>query len=64
MIAPVTVYWLALWLGLYLIGRRDPRNPRLLLTGTGLLADAFAVACNLLADAAPPELTVVLARVG
>jgi hypothetical protein len=61
--ALVTVYGLALWLGLYLIGR-DPRSPRLLLTGTGLLAYAFAVACNLLADAASPELAVALARVG
>ena len=62
-IALATVYALALWLGLYLIGR-DPRSPRLLLAGSGLLAYAFAVACNLLADAASPELAVVLTRVG
>ena len=63
MITLVIVYGLAFWLGLYLIGR-DPRSSRLLLTGTGLLAYAFAVACNLLADAASPELMVMLTRVG
>lgn len=43
---------------------RDPRSPRLFWTGTGLLAYGFAVACNLLADAALYELAVALARVG
>ena len=61
--ALVMVYGLALWSGLYLIGR-DPRSSRLLLTGLGLLTYAFAVACDLLADAASPGLAVALARVG
>ncbi|MGF1470470.1 MAG: hypothetical protein ACFB50_01860 [Rubrobacteraceae bacterium] len=43
----VLVYGLALWLGLYLIGR-DPRSPRLLLTGLGLVSYALAVAGKLL----------------
>jgi hypothetical protein len=61
--ALVTVYGLALWSGLYLIGR-DPRSSRLLLTGLGFLTYAFAVACDLLADDASPGLAVALARVG
>ena len=52
----IAVYVLALWLGLYLIGR-DPRSPRLLLTGLGLLAYALAVAGNLLTVLAPTEST-------
>ena len=44
--ATALVYGLALWLGLYPIGR-DPRAPRLLLTGSGLLAYALALACDL-----------------
>ena len=61
--ALITVYGLALWSGLYLIGR-DPRSSRLLLTGLGFLTYAFAVACDLLADDASPGLAVALARVG
>ena len=57
----VLVYGLAFWLGLYLIGR-DPRSPRLLLTGFGLVAYALAVACDLLIDGAPQQLTPALAR--
>ena len=52
--ATALVYGLALWLGLYLIGR-DPRSPRLLLTGAGLLAYALALACDLLLAGAAPE---------
>ena len=48
----VLVYGLALWLGLYLIGR-DPRSPRLLLTGLGLVAYALAVAGDLLDGVSP-----------
>ena len=43
-------YAFALWLGLYLVGR-DPRSPRLLLTGCGLVAYALALACDLLVAA-------------
>lgn len=50
----VFVYGLALWLGLYVIGR-DPRSLRLLLTGFGLLAYALAVAANLLLEASTEE---------
>jgi hypothetical protein len=59
--ATVLVFGLALWLGLYLIGR-DPRAPRLLLTGSGLLAYALAVACDLLSGAAPEGVGFVLER--
>ena len=59
--ATALVYGLALWLGLYLIGR-DPRAPRLLLTGSGLLAYALALACDLLSGAVPEGLGFVLAR--
>ena len=45
----VVVYGLALWLGLYLIGR-DASSPRLLWTGLGLIAYALAVAGGLLLD--------------
>ncbi len=46
----VLVYGFAFWLGLYLIGR-DPRSPRLLLAGSGLVAYALALACDLLSVA-------------
>lgn len=59
--ATALVYGLALWLGLYLIGR-DPRAPRLLLTGSGLLAYALALACDLLLGAAPEGVGFVLER--
>ncbi len=56
------VYGFALWLGLYLIAR-DPRSPRLLLTGLGLVAYAAALAGDLLAGAATaPGLGSALAR--
>lgn len=58
----VFVYGLALWLGLYLIGR-DPRNPRLLLTGLGLIAYAVAVAGYLLAGVAPAPLPTVIEQI-
>ena len=50
----VLVYGLALWLGIYLIGR-DPGSPRLLWTGMGLIAYALAVAGDLLFDVAPRD---------
>ena len=59
--ATVLVYGLALWLGLYLIGR-DPRAHRLLLTGSGLIAYALALACDLLSGAAPEDVGFVLER--
>ena len=59
--ATVLVYGLALWLGLYLIGR-NPRAPRLLLTGSGLLAYALALACDLLSGAAQEDVGFVLER--
>jgi len=59
--ATVLVYGFALWLGLYLIGR-DPRAPRLLLTGSGLLAYALALACDLLSGAALEGVGFVLER--
>ena len=59
MTAAVFAYGVALWLGLYLI-RRDPRSPRLLLTGLGLLSYALAVACYLISVAMtdPPSILV------
>lgn len=54
----VFVYGVALWLGLYLLGR-DPRSPRLLLTGLGLVAYALAVACELLAGIGLPGLAAL-----
>ena len=58
----VFVYGFACWLGMYLIGR-DPRSPRLRLTGAGLVAYALALASDLLAEAAAPDLARALARV-
>ncbi len=57
----VCVYAFALWLGLYLIAR-DPRSPRLVLTGAGLAAYALALACVLLNDNAPPPLDLLISR--
>ncbi|MGB3682089.1 MAG: hypothetical protein WA990_06335 [Rubrobacteraceae bacterium] len=48
-ISSIFVYGAALWLGFYLIGR-DPRSPRLVLTGLGLIAYALAVASDLLGN--------------
>ncbi|MDP9371815.1 MAG: hypothetical protein M3Q65_05055, partial [Chloroflexota bacterium] len=45
----IVLYGFALWLGLYLIGR-DPRGPRLRLTGLGLVAYALALACDILGN--------------
>jgi hypothetical protein len=59
--ATALVYGLALWPGLYLIGR-DPRSPRLLLTGLGLLTYALALACDLLTGAAMEGVKFVLER--
>jgi hypothetical protein len=58
----VVVYAFAVWLGLYLCGR-DPRSPRLLLTGLGLLAYALALACDLVASVAGLALALALERV-
>ncbi|MGB3634932.1 MAG: hypothetical protein WA982_12885, partial [Rubrobacteraceae bacterium] len=58
----VFVYGLALWLGLYLIGR-DPRNPKLCLTGLGLMAYAVAVAGDLLAIVVPVSLSAIIEQV-
>ena len=57
-ISSVFVYGVALWLGLYLLGR-DPRSPRLALTGFGLIAYALAVACNLLGNVGLPGIAAV-----
>ena len=57
----IFVYGLAIWLGLYLIGR-DPRSARLLLTGSGLLAYALALACDPLSGLAPEGFGLVLER--
>ena len=59
--ATLLTYGLALWLGLYLIGR-DPRAPRLLLTGSGLLAYALVLAYDLLSATAPEDAGFVLER--
>ena len=52
LIAFIFAYSAALWLGLYLLSR-DPRSPRLALTGLGLIAYALAVATDLLGNATP-----------
>ena len=53
---------LALWLGLYLIGR-DPANPRLRFAGLGLVAYALGLAGGILAAAGPaPPLAATVAR--
>lgn len=54
----VLVYGLALWLGLYLIGR-DPGSPRLLLTGLGLVAYSLAVSGDLLSGISPRDASTV-----
>ncbi len=51
-LAAIFAYGLALWLGLYSICR-NPRSPRLLLTGLGLVAYSLALACDLAATFAP-----------
>ncbi len=58
----VLVYGLALWLGLYLIGR-DPRSPRLLFTGLGLIAYALAVAGDLLFSLASKDLLNIVEQI-
>ncbi|HYN86963.1 MAG TPA: hypothetical protein VER55_00465, partial [Ardenticatenaceae bacterium] len=58
----VLVFGVALWLGLYLIGR-DPRSPRLLLTGLGLGSYALGLGLDVLQSASPPlALAPLLAR--
>ena len=59
----VVIYGLALWLGLYLIGR-DPRSPRLLLTGLGLVSYALAIAGGVLENATPEKLSLFIERSG
>lgn len=54
----VFAYGVALWLGLYLIGK-DPRSPRLALTGLGAIAYSLAIACGLLESIALPGLAAV-----
>lgn len=56
------VYGLALWLGLYLLGR-EPATTRPRLAGLGLMTYALAVALDILVAAAPaPALAAALAR--
>ena len=57
----VFVYGLALWLGLYLIGR-DSRSPRLLFTGLGLISYALAVAGELLVGVSSSQTASFLSR--
>lgn len=58
----ILTYSLALWLGLYLIGR-DPANARLRLAGLGLVAYAVSLGSDLLAGQAPsPALASLLLR--
>lgn len=52
LIAFIFAYSAALWLGLYLLSR-DPRSPRLALTGLGSIAYALAVATDLLGNVTP-----------
>ncbi len=54
----IFAYGVALWLGLYLIGK-DPRSPRLALTGLGSIAYSLAVACALLESIVLPGLAAV-----
>ncbi|MCB0172207.1 MAG: hypothetical protein KDJ97_16790 [Anaerolineae bacterium] len=51
----IMTYVLALWLGLYLIGR-DPAKPQLLYAGLGLAAYAVSLAAMTLAAASPSAL--------
>lgn len=57
-ISSIFVYGVALWLGLYLLGR-DLRSPQLALTGSGLIAYALAVASDLLGNTVLPSLSSV-----
>ena len=52
LILEIVTYILALWLGLYLLGR-DPTKPQLRYAGLGLTVYAFSVAAMTLASAAP-----------
>lgn len=56
------VYVLALWLGLYLVGR-EPGSFRLLFTGLGLITYALAIAAELLGSFASQEFSLLLARI-
>ncbi|CAN5595102.1 hypothetical protein BH24ACT21_BH24ACT21_09890 [soil metagenome] len=58
----VLVYGLALWLGIYLIGR-DPRSPRLFWTGMGLIAYALAVAGDLLFGVVSKDLSNIAEQI-
>ena len=62
LILELVAFGLALWLGLYLIGR-DPAKPTLRYAGLGLVSYAFSLASALLASLAPTlGLTVWLTR--
>lgn len=63
LILQILTYSLALWLGLYLIGR-NPANPRLRLASLGLIAYALGIATELLAGyASTPAWALLLIRV-
>ena len=58
----IIIYSLALWLGLYLIGR-NPAAPRLRYAGLGVVAYAFSLGTDILSGQAPtPDLALLLAR--
>ncbi len=59
LIAELSTFFLAIWLGLYLL-KRDPAKAPLALTGLGLLAFALALAAELLTGFAPPPTAAIL----
>lgn len=61
--AAIFAYGLSLWLGLYLIFR-NPRSPRLLFAGLGLVAYAIALACDFSATFSQPGFEAFLERLG
>lgn len=62
LIFPIFIFGYTLWLGLYLL-ERNPANPRLWLTGLGLVAYALALGIDLLGPYSPnPNLAGILAR--
>ncbi len=64
LVSEILIYGLALWLGLYLIGR-DVANPRLRFAGLGLIAFALGLANDVLATQAPtPSIGLSLMRMG
>lgn len=63
MIFDVLIFGVICWSGLHLVSR-DPRSPRLLLAGSGMVSYALGWGCSILSSyVSPPALTLMVVRV-